>query len=385
MERETMLVHLGEESHVMGAVTPPIYQTSLFVHETVESFAGAYDHVAANEGPYAYSRVGNPNLNIVEKKLAALEGTEHCKVFASGMSAITAAIMSVTHAGSHVVLLDTIYGPARNFLTTYLSRFGVETTMVPGESTEEILNAIRPDTKLVYIESPSSLLFQMQDLAAIGSFCRERSITTLIDNTYSGGILQRPAEHGIDLIAHSGTKFFAGHSDACAGVLCGPKALIDNVHREEAQYFGNLLAPFPAWLVMRGLRTLTLRLQRVQENGAALFEFLRQRPEVAELYHAGDPTHPHAAFAAKQMSGFIGLMTFVPKVQDEAKLTKFIEALQYFQLGVSWGGHESLIVAFPYQYRPWGEAPKYIVRLYTGLENANDLLADLDQAFVHLR
>lgn len=378
-----MLAHLGEETHHLGAVTPPIFQTSLFVHPNFESFATGYHHADCPEGPYTYSRVGNPNLNIVEKKVAALEGAEACKLFASGMAAISAATMSVLKTGDHIVCIDTAYGPTRNFLGQYLPRFGITTTFVEGLTTEEILAAVRPETKLLYLESPSSILFRSQDYRALSKFCKGRGIVTIADNTYCSGINQRPIEMGIDLVCHSATKFFSGHSDVCAGTVCGSHERIRTIHADEAQYFGSLMPPFPAWLVMRGLRTLPLRLKQSAETAEAMFGFLKGHPAVDEIFHAGDPDRADSELIRSQMSCFISLMTFIPKTQEQEKIVRFVEALKLFQLGVSWGGHESLIVAFPMEVPSWGK-PRWVVRLYGGLEHPDDLVKDLDQAMRHL-
>lgn len=384
MNLETMLTHLGEERHDRGAVTPPIFQTSLFVQPSLDELAARFQDQFAESDAYVYSRVGNPNLTIVQKKIAAIEETESCLVFNSGMSAVTAGILSSVAAGDHVVAVDTIYGPSRAFIKDYLPRFGVDHTFVVGSDIADFEQAIRPNTKLIVVESPSSLLFQLQDLRAIASLAKSRGITTMIDNTYSSGILQKPANFGIDIVVHSATKYFAGHSDLVAGSLCCTGERARRIMANEGQFLGALLPPFPAWLLMRGLRTLRLRVDEAQRQGAWLFGYLKNRPEVEQIFHAGDPEHPRADLFKSQMTGSVAFMSFTLKDATEAAVRRFGNALQLFQIGVSWGGHESLMVVVPMQPMHW-PSQKWVVRLYIGLEHPEDLAADLDRAFKAFR
>lgn len=374
VHRETLLQHLGEEQKAFGAVTPPIVQTSLFVFDDVEAFINRDD--AAEDGAYVYSRVGNPNNRVLEKKIAMLEGTDMCRVFNSGMAAISAAIMGVVEAGAHIVCVDTAYGPTQQLLRDYLPRFGITTTFVPGLTTEEILDAIRPETKLIYLESPGSILFRLQDFETIASHCRAKGIATITDNSYSSPVFQQPARFGIDLVVHSATKYLVGHSDVVAGVVAGRRELMQRIAKDEVALFGGALAPFPSWLLLRGMRTLALRMRHAEETGNTVAAWLKEQPWVEQVYHAGFDT---SALRMKQMSGTSSLLSFQPKNQDKQWSVKFIESLKLYQLGVSWGGFESLSV--PLQMHPgdWPE-PRYIIRLYNGLEYVPDLLEDLRQA-----
>lgn len=374
MHRETLLQHLGEEDKAFGAVTPPIVQTSLFVFDDVDSFVNRDD---SREGePWVYSRVGNPNLTMLEKKLAMLEGTESARVFNSGMAAISAAILTAVESGSHVVCVDTAYGPTQQFLRDYLPKFGVTTTFLPGLSTEEILGAIRPETKLVYLESPGSILFRLQDFEAITSYCRERGIITITDNSYCSPIFQQPAQFGVDLVVHSATKYLVGHSDVVAGVVAGRRHLLQNIAKNEMPLLGAALAPFPAWLMLRGMRTLPMRMRYAQETGNAIAGWLKEQPFVGQVFHAGFDKSP---LKEKQMDGTSSLLSFQPKNQAREWSVRFVEALQIYQLGVSWGGFESLSVPLEMQPGDWPEK-RFIVRLYNGFEHVPDLLADLKQA-----
>lgn len=383
MRPDTVLQHLGEDTHYCGAVTPPIFETSLFVHDTVASLRGMISDPTEEAEKFVYSRMGNPTLRIAEQKLAALEGTENGLLFGSGMAAISAAIMHCVRPGDHVVCVDTAYGPTRNFLTEYLTGWGVETTFVVGEDVGEFERASRPNTKLIYLESPSSVLFRFQDLRKICQFAQSRGIKTIADNSYATPLFQQPHSMGVDIVVHSATKYIAGHSDVVAGALCASNEVCQAITMGEGQYFGGRLAPFEAWLLQRGLRTLRLRVNHAEKQGKAVFEFLRARREVGRIFYAADPDSPHHGLCQSQMDGSTSLVTFMPVEQDEAKVTAFCEALSLYQIGVSWGGFESLVVPIFGKPMDWPEE-KWVIRLYSGLEDINDLLADLDQAFVHL-
>lgn len=380
---ETILQHLGEEDHLYGAVVPPIFQNSLFVHDSCADFERSFDPASTDERRYSYSRVGNPTLEVVERKMAALEHCESAKVFGSGMAAISAAILSCVQSGSHVVCVDTVYGPSRIFLTDYLSRFGVTTTIVSGLDVDEVLSAVRPETTLILLESPSTFVFRMQDLRAIASFARERGIATATDNSYSTPIFQTPADQGVDIVLHSATKYLGGHSDLTAGVLACSRERMTKIIANEVSLLGGALAPFPAWLLLRGLRTLAIRMRAHEAAGNAVARWLSARPEVECVNHVGLPSHPQRDLIERTMRGSGGLLTFQPKVQDPVRIKAFADRLKVFQLGVSWGGFESLCVPAPYHPMDWPE-PRWLIRLYCGLEAHEDLIADLEQAMVEL-
>lgn len=376
MRRDTLLQHLGEEKHHLGAVTPPIFQTSLFVQDDFDRFRGKLQNVATDERNYVYSRTGNPNMTMVEKKLAMLEGTESALVFASGMAAITAAILHCVRAGDHVVCVDTSYGPTRSFLTEYLPSLGVETTYVVGNDSEEIFEATRENTKLIYLESPSSVLFRVQDFAAVTEFARERGIKTITDNSNCTPIFQNPSAMGVDIVVHSATKYLAGHSDVVAGVVCSSAETCTEIEVREGQWFGGRLAPFDSWLLLRGMRTLRLRVEEAERQGRKLFEFLKGRDEVAEIFYTGDPNHPQKDLIAKQQTGHTSLVTIIPKRQEEEAVKQFLEGLNVFQMGVSWGGYESLAAPIFGKPMDWPE-DKWAIRFYAGLEDMEDLTEDI--------
>lgn len=377
----TLLQHFAEGEKVKGAVTPPLFQNSLFVFDDIRELS-SYLTEPSLDDPAVYSRIANPTLDVVEKKLAMLEGTETAKVFSAGMMAITAGILSCVEQGAHVVALDTNYGPTQSLLRDYLPRFGVATTFVDGRCTKELLAAIRPETKLVYLESPSSALFRLQDLEAVATECRRQGITTICDNSYSTPILQNPAKLGVDMVVHSASKYLGGHSDITAGVLCTSRERMNTLLKisGEVPLVTGALAPFSAWLLLRGLRTLGIRVKAHEATGNRVAGWLDQDPRVDVVHHPSLPSFPQRDLFLKQMKGSGGLFSFEPKVQDREKALDFANALRIFQRGVSWGGFESLVV--PMLLQP-GDSPepRNVIRLYCGLEDAEDLIADIDQAF----
>jgi cystathionine beta-lyase len=377
LSKDTLLQHLGEDEKVLGAVVPPIFQNSLFVFPDQASFTAAGADPLNNCS--LYSRVGNPSLHVAEQKIAMLEGAERCKLIGSGMGAITAAIMSTVESGSHVVAVDGCYGPVRDLLTDYLARFGVTHTFVDGACPEDVIDAIRPETTLVYLESPSSLIFRLQDIRTIAKACREKGVTTIIDNTYSTPLYQNPIEMGVDIVVHSASKYMSGHSDVIAGAICSTEKRMDRILKKEIALLGSILAPFPAWLITRGLRTLKLRLKAHEIAGQAVAEWMEDQSWVDRVNHVGLRTFPQRELMIHQMKGTGGLFSFEPKNQTQEACDTFVNNLQLFQLGVSWGGFESLVVQSTVAPLHYKEARR-VIRLFIGLEDPEDLMADLTQA-----
>ncbi|MEA2554592.1 MAG: hypothetical protein QOJ65_2768 [Fimbriimonadaceae bacterium] len=377
----TLLQHFAEEEKPFGAVTPPLYQNSLFVFEDSRELSDLL--VAPDyDAPHVYSRISNPTLEVVEKKMAMLEGTEAAKVISSGMVAISAAVLSSVEQGAHIVGLDTNYSPTISLLRDFLPRFGVSTTFVDGRCTEDLFDAITPDTKLVYLESPSTAFLRLQDLEAIATECRKRGITTICDNSYSTPLFQQPHKVGIDIVVHSASKYLGGHSDITAGVICASKLRINQMLKPagEIPLISGTLAPFSAWLLGRGLRTLELRLKAHERTGNEIATWLDDNNAVDVVHHPGLPSYPQRELFRKQMKGSTGLLSFEPKTQDREKALDFANALRVFQRGISWGGFESLahpMLSQPSDYKE----PRNVIRLYCGLEDPADLIADLDQAF----
>ncbi|MBS1721829.1 MAG: PLP-dependent transferase [Armatimonadetes bacterium] len=375
---ETLAQHLGEEEYILGAVTPPIFQNSTFVFENWDQFMDATEYRGGP--PYHYSRMSNPTCEAAEVKIAALEGTERCKLFVSGMAAISTTILANVKAGAHVVCVDSCYGPTKQFIQDYLPKFDVSSTYVVGEDPQEIFDACRPETTLIYLESPTSIVFRLQDLEAVGSFARSKGITTAIDNTYSSPLYQNPAKFGIDYVLHTGSKYLGGHSDLIAGAMCCSQEKMETFTMTELPVLGNTLGPFQAWLVLRTLRTLHLKIKAIEQTANTVAAWLKTRPEVEQVFHVGLDDHPQKCLRDKQMSGSTGLLSFVPKDQRRESVRAMTEAMRLYRIGVSWGGHESLVVPLEFQALDWPEK-KWVVRLYNGLEHPEDLIADLDQAF----
>jgi len=369
---EDICAHQGDDyNKFLGAVVPPIFQNSLFV--STEELEKSQDKL------YAYTRVSNPTIEVAEVKLAALEKAEAARCFGSGMAAISSAIMHWIKAGSHVVAVDTVYGPANRFLSEYLSRFDVETTFVSGVSIQEIEEAVQENTDLIYLESPSTYTFVIQDLPAIAKLAKEKKIATVIDNTWATPINQNPLEFGIDMVVHSASKYLGGHSDLVAGVIAGRKEDLENLSYGERELFGGILGPQEASLLTRGLRTLPLRMKQHQENAMAVAEFLEGHPKVKRVIYPGLPSFSQYDLGKTLMKGYSSLMSVIIDAQGD-RIVAFAKELEYFQCGPSWGGYESLVSPVGAFSEDGSLIPKGLVRLFVGLENQETLIEDLKQA-----
>lgn len=363
-----------------GAVSMPVYQNSLFAFESYAQFEQAIQD--ENGQFHVYSRGNNPTVEYLERKLAELEGGERAKCFGSGMAAISAAVLSVVGQGDHILCSNQAYGPAREFMGNYLKRFGVETTFVDGSSPEAWKAEARPNTKLLYLESPTSLQFELQDLAAVGAFAKSIGAVTIIDNTWATPVYQQPLRLGIDLVVHSITKYISGHSDCVGGVVIGPNRLMESLIRSEYMLLGGIMTAQTAATVMRGLRTLPLRMERHQSSGLKVARHLSGRPYVRQVNHPGLPEHPQHELALRQMSGF-GSLFSIQSDEPLDKLKEWATRLRYFKIGVSWGGFESLVTVHRLPVRS-GEMRNF-VRFFVGLENPDDLIRDLDDAWASLQ
>jgi cystathionine beta-lyase len=387
LKTETLLQHFAEDrSQNKGAVVPPIYQNSLFTFESWEEIDAAFDDRLHH---FIYSRGKNPTVQIVEKKLAELAGGEKAQLFPSGMAAISAAIFSSINSGDHVIAINNIYGPANNFLNNYLKpKFNIEVSYVAGDDPEQFAAEIRDNTSLIYLESPSSVVFSLQDIRAVAKIAQAKGIKTIIDNTWATPVYQKPLTMGIDLEVHSCSKYLGGHSDIVAGVVIGKSKDLDQISTREMEWIGAKMAPFEAWLILRSLRTLTLRMERHQENAIKVAKFLADHPEIVKVNYPGLPGFPQYDLAKEQMSGYSGLMSFELKTKDLDKIKLFVNSLNLFGIGVSWGGHESLIYAPAISYLKELDPTQFAamgislgdMRISVGLENATDLIEDLAQS-----
>lgn len=382
---ETLLAH-DEARNPNGAVVPPIYQNSLFTFEGWDDIDKAFDERLDS---FIYSRGKNPTVKLVEEKLAALCHGEKAQLFPSGMGAISAGIMHCVNSGDHIITIKNLYGPANNFIAAYLKpKFNVEVTYVSGKDIAEFENALQENTRLIYLESPSSAVFSLQDIEAVATLAKSRGIKTMIDNTWASPLFQKPLDMGIDLEMHSCSKYIGGHSDVVAGVLVGSKEDIDAITLREYEWIGAKMAPFEAWLLLRSLRTLPVRMKQHQENALAVAEFLETHPKVQLIRYPGAKSFDQRELAAKQMTGLTGLMGFQLKTEDLDKIKSFVNGLKYFHLGVSWGGHESLIYAPAISYLKELSPDQFAglgislgdMRISVGLENKEDLISDLNKA-----
>ena len=289
---ETFLSHDGKKAHSKGAVVPPIYQNSLFTMKDWDDIDKAFDDRTNN---YIYSRGNNPSAKIVEEKLARVCGGDTAKLFASGMGAVSAVMLSCIEKGSHVVTIKNIYGPANNILQSYFKpKFGIEITYISGTDIAEFEKAIQPNTTLIYLESPSSVILSLQDLKAVATLAKKQNIKTAIDNTWASPLFQHPLKLGIDFEIHSCSKYIGGHSDVVAGLVVGAKAGMESLFTKEFELFGAKIAPFEAWLLLRSLRTLKIRMDQHQKSGLAVAEFLEKHPKIAKVNFPGLKSFRHS-------------------------------------------------------------------------------------------
>ena len=383
---ETFLSHDGKKAHSHGAVVPPIYQNSLFTMKDWDDIDKAFDDRTNN---YIYSRGNNPSAKIVEDKLATICGGDSAKLFASGMGAVSAVMLSCIQKGSHVITVKNIYGPANNLLQSYFKpKFDIEITYISGTDIAEFENAIQPNTSLIYLESPSSVVLSLQDIEAVARLAKKHQIKTAIDNTWASPIFQKPLKFGIDFEIHSCSKYIGGHSDVVAGAVIGDKADMESLFTKEFELFGAKIAPFEAWLLLRSLRTLKIRMDQHQKSGLAVADFLENHPKIAKVNFPGLKSFPQYELAKKQMSGTTGLISFQLKTKDLDKVKSFFNGLELFQIGVSWGGHESLIYAPAISYLKELNKDQFKglgislgdMRISVGLESAEDLINDLSQS-----
>lgn len=378
--KSDIVTHVGDEyAEFMGAIVPPIFQNSLFLKPT------PYNGIP-EDNEFVYTRVNNPTIDIAERKIAALECAEAAACFSSGMGAISAAIMHFVKKDCHIIAPHTIYGPTRTFITKYLAeKFGVTHTFVHGSDLEEIKAAIRPETTLIYLESPSSLVLYMQDIEEIAKIAKEHGIGTAIDNTYATPLHQNPYTYGIDLVCHTASKYMGGHSDIVAGVVAGSKEMIEQIAHEERELLGSCMDPHQAWLLIRGLRTMPVRVKAHGESGLKVAKWLEQQPCVKQVFYPGLDSHPQKELVDKYLKGGLnGLIGFVYDGTAE-QAREFMYSLKMFQYGVSWGGFESLVapgsVGLTDEEAAAIGMPANVIRIHVGLEDVDTLIADLAQAF----
>jgi cystathionine beta-lyase/cystathionine gamma-synthase len=377
-----ILSEFAEERELyFNAVAPPIMQTSNFTFKKVDDLRKAF---ADEMKVYLYSRGVNPTVEILRKKLAALDGAEDCLVFNSGAAAIFAGVLANVKSGDHIVSVRNPYTWAKRMFDVILPRFGITRTYIDGRNIKNFEEAIQPNTTLIYLESPNSWDYALQDLKAVVELAKPRNIVTMIDNSYCTPLYQRPIDVGIDLSMQTATKYISGHSDTLGGVLSGSHQMIKKIFDSEYLNIGSGIQPFNAWLLIRGLRTLPARLERITRTTIEVVNFLKQHDKVGTVIFPFDEAFSQYELARKQMRGACGLVTFTLKQSSYESIVRFCESLKHILMAVSWGGHESLVIP-----RCSGINPKNFdanniehqyIRLYLGLEEASYLTADINQA-----
>ncbi|PCJ87313.1 MAG: cystathionine beta-lyase [Flavobacteriales bacterium] len=382
MDISEILNHLGEDREkYFKAVTPPVMQSSIFCFNSVAEMREGLKKEFVT--PF-YTRGHNPTVAILRQKLAALEGSEDALIFASGSAAVAAAIMSSVKSGDHVICIEKPYSWTNKLLNNYLVNYNVKTTMIDGTKLENFEKAIQSNTKLIYLESPNSHTFELQDIAGVCKLAKSKNITTICDNSYSTPLFQQPIALGVDMVVHSASKYLNGHSDVVAGVLCASKERINKIFASEFMTIGGIISPHDAWLMLRGLRTLHLRVNRSAESTEKVVEFLENHPKVEKVFWPFLKHHPQYELAKKQMCKCGGMFSVLLETEKIEEVEQFCDSLKRFLLACSWGGHESLVfpIAALYDSQNYdnSELPLNLVRIYIGLEDPEVLIEDLSNA-----
>jgi len=383
---ETLLLQaLGDDA--FAGVSPAIHQTSLFTFDSFEQMRSTLD---GREYRYVYTRGRNPTVEAFERMIALLEGADEAVAFASGMAAISAVLLGTVRSGDRIVCVRNVYPDAHRLMTQLLPRFGVGVEFVDGTDTAAALEAVAgagTPARLLYLESPTSQLFELQDLEPLAAEARRLGTLTVLDNSWATPLGQRPLSAGVDLVIHSASKYLSGHSDVVAGVVAGSSALIERLRRSELMMLGGKLSPLEAWLLVRGVRTLPIRLERHARSALEVAGFLESSPHVKAVNYPGLESHPQHDLFRRYFRHGSGVLSF--ELEDERMVEPFVDALELFSLGVSWGGYESLVYPSLLGHLTGDEAgftryfgvPRALVRLHVGLEDPADLIADLTQAF----
>jgi len=386
MDLSEIINELGEEREdYFNAIAPPIIQTSNFAFKEVSKLREAIaDEFQVN----LYSRGNNPTVSILRKKLAALDGAEDALVLSSGVAAIFLAVFANVKQGDHIVCVSKPYSWTDRLMNNLLPRFGVTATMVDGTRIENFEAALLPNTKIIFLESPNTFTFELQDLEAVSKLAKSKGILTMIDNSYCSPLYQKPLEFGIDITLQTATKYLGGHSDVVAGVICGSQQMIGKIFRSDFLTVGSAISPFNAWLLLRSLRTLEVRLERIAQSTERVAEYLEAHPKVEKLYYPFSKNFSQFELAKKQMKKSPGLCTALLKVSSIDEIERFCNSLQHFLMAVSWGGHESLVfpscAAIGKEEFDVENINHRLVRFYIGLEDPNYLITDVDQALAKM-
>jgi cystathionine beta-lyase len=379
---ETRVVTAGRDpASYHGFVNPPVYHASTVLYPSTEDYV-------AHRSRYQYGRRGTPTTEALELALQELEGPACAGValLPSGLAAISTALLSVVHAGDHILVTDNAYGPTRSFCDSILTRLGVTTTYYDPLIGAAIADLFQPNTRAVYLESPGSLSFEMQDTATIANAAHAKGAIVLTDNTWASPLYFRPLDHGVDLVIQAGTKYIGGHSDVMIGTVSANAATVAALQKT-VRLTGLCLGPDDVYLGLRGVRTLAVRLARHFESGVAIARWLETRPEILRVIHPALESHPQHAIWKRDFTGASGLFSFVLKPVPQAAVYAFLDELELFGIGASWGGYESL--AIPFDLAPVRTATRWApggptVRFHIGLESVDDLKADIERGFAKL-
>jgi cystathionine beta-lyase/cystathionine gamma-synthase len=382
MDLSYILNELGEDrDQYFNAIAPPIIQTSNFKFNTVADFRAALaDEYQGN----LYSRGFNPTGDILRKKLAALDGAEDALLFSSGIAAVTVPVLALLQSGDEVICVENPYSWTIKLFKDFLPKYGVKTTFIDGTDLSQFEKTITDKTKLIYLESPNTFSFEVQDLEAIAKIAKANGVLTMIDNSYCSPLYQQPIAYGIDLVAQSATKYLSGHSDVVAGVVTGKTELLKKIFNNEYMNIGTALAPQNAWLLLRGLRTLPIRLEKISANADEVIAYLNAHPKVQKVLHPFSENNRDVALAKKQMKKCGGLFSIVLKDASLEQIEKFCNSLKHILMAVSWGGYESLIIPACAGISKADFDAKNnrhsLIRVYVGLEEPDYIIADLEQA-----
>jgi len=381
----TKAVHAGEKRDPStGAVVTPIYETSVFAFSRTKELI---DVMSGKKGGYIYTRYGNPTVRTVERKMVELEGAEDVAVFSSGMAAIATTIFTLVSSGDHVVSTRDLYGGTLAFFKEVLPKFGVEASLVEATDFDEMKSAIQENTKVIYAETPTNPTLKLVDVSKVAKLGKKKGITVVVDSTFASPYNLKPIQFGVDVVIHSATKYLGGHNDVTAGMVGGSENFVQKL-KEMRKHFGGTLDPLAAWLLLRGLKTLGLRMERHNSNGVRVAKYLEKHPKVKRVYYPGLPSHPQYSIAKRQMKGFGGVVSFEID-GDFEKTMKFVDNLKLCYLAASLGGAETLatqpVTCSHYfvsaEDRKKAGITDQLVRLALGIEDPEDIIADLEQAF----
>ena len=380
----TLAVHAGEDRNEhYGAVSVPIYPASVFAFSDADEGIAVHNH--EKEG-YYYGRLGNPTVATLERTMAELEGGDDALAFASGMAAISAAAFTLVGSGGHVVAPESMYSTTTNFLKHIEQSFGVETTFIDAANAENYAAAVRPNTKMFWVETPSNPLVRITDIAEVAAIGKQAGVATVVDNTFATPFNQRPLELGAHLVVHSATKYLGGHSDVTAGIVAGRRDLVDKARHGAAKFYGGNIAPQVAWLVLRGIKTLALRMERHNDNASALAYTLSHHPKVEAVFYPGLESHQNHEIAKRQMQGFGGMIGFDIGTAEAAKT--LVNNLEVCTFATSLGGVETLVqpvalmthASLSPEERAAAGVPEGMIRLSVGVEDVKDIENDILQA-----